>query len=405
MMKRLKSWLRFGRSERTANKRTQLIEPLEDRVLLSGGPRVLNIMPDNRGQVVITMDRALNPATVNTNSVKILIADSKGVFRAINDTVSYYAALNRITATAVVKANTVYRVLLYGTGTDAIKGADGSLLDGEFVAANKLSGNGVAGGNYYASTKTPASAVARFTSLFGAIDVKLFNVGTNATPYNVLDFLNYANNGKYDSTFIHRSVPGFVIQGGGYFVTSSNTVATISTYSYVTKNEAHANNPGNIRGTIAMAQVGTNADSASDQWFFNLADNRSNLDVQNGGFTVFGQIIGDAQSSLVFGLNVMDKIANLPIQQVGLQSPFDALPLFDYTSGAINPKKNLAIFSRIAMLVDIGAIPTGTTTAKAALAAQPLAATKAFSTTVIPADANLAAADSVLNKADASVLS
>jgi peptidyl-prolyl cis-trans isomerase A (cyclophilin A) len=42
-----------------------------------------------------------------------------------------------------------------------------------------------------------------------------------------------------------------------------------------------------------MAKVGNQPNSATNQWFFNLVDNASNLDVQNEGFTVFGQIIGD----------------------------------------------------------------------------------------------------------------
>ena len=31
--------------------------------------------------------------------------------------------------------------------------------------------------------------------------------------------------------------------------------------------------------------------SATNQWFFNLANNAANLDNQNGGFTVFGKVV------------------------------------------------------------------------------------------------------------------
>ena len=43
--------------------------------------------------------------------------------------------------------------------------------------------------------------------------------------------------------------------------------------------------------------------SATNQWFFNLANNASTLNFQNGGFTVFGRVANAA------GLAVMDRIA------------------------------------------------------------------------------------------------
>lgn len=47
----------------------------------------------------------------------------------------------------------------------------------------------------------------------------------------------------------------------------------------------------NLTGTLAMAKVGNNPNSATSQFFINLANNDANLDLQNGGFTVFGQIL------------------------------------------------------------------------------------------------------------------
>jgi hypothetical protein len=32
-----------------------------------------------------------------------------------------------------------------------------------------------------------------------------------ATPKNVANFLNYVNNNRYNATFIHRSLPGFIL--------------------------------------------------------------------------------------------------------------------------------------------------------------------------------------------------
>ena len=38
--------------------------------------------------------------------------------------------------------------------------------------------------------------------------------------------------------------------------------------------------------------------SATSEWFFNLADNSANLDLQNEGFTVFGQIITEGDDGV-----------------------------------------------------------------------------------------------------------
>lgn len=153
----------------------------------------------------------------------------------------------------------------------------------------------------------------QFQTVMGDITVELFD---ESTPQTVANFLRYVDEQKFNDTLIHRSVNNFVIQGGGYIYTDIGT-ERISTYDAVINEPVFAN----VRGTIAMAKLGGNPNSATSQWFFNLGDNTTNLDNQNGGFTVFGQVTE--------GMDVVDAIADLPRYQ---RNGFTDIPLRDWMS-------------------------------------------------------------------------
>ena len=172
------------------------------------------------------------------------------------------------------------------------------------------------------STASAASdlTVVRFHTTLGDIDVQLY---TDYTPNTTANFLGYVDRGNYTGSIVHRSAPGFVIQGGGYYITNNNQVSDVPTQSPVV-NEFHYSN---VRGTIAMAKLSSGPDTATSQWFFNLTDNSANLDNQNGGFTVFGYVRDSASQAVV------DAIAALQIFKGN--SPFDQLPVINYTSGAL----------------------------------------------------------------------
>jgi peptidyl-prolyl cis-trans isomerase A (cyclophilin A) len=138
------------------------------------------------------------------------------------------------------------------------------------------------------------------------------------TPATVENFLSYVNSGAYNNSIIHRSVPGFVIQGGGSFYDFS-ILDNIETTGTVNNEPVYAN----VRGTIAMAKQPGLPNSASSQYFFNLSNNNANLlDGDNGGFTVFGQVIGE-------GMAVVDAMAAIPRFNASTSLP--ALPLRNFS--------------------------------------------------------------------------
>ena len=178
--------------------------------------------------------------------------------------------------------------------------------------------------------------LAIFDTTLGTIPVLLT---PTTTPLTVANFLNYVSQGAYTNSIVHRSVPGFVWQAGGFQLTSTPSIIQTPTNAPV-QNEFGASN---IRGTIAMAKIGSDPNSATSQFFFNESDsNASNLDNQDGGFTVFGHVLGAA------GLAVMDAIAAVPVPSPGpFASPLDQIPLQNYTTGAVVTPANLILINSV----------------------------------------------------------
>ncbi|MBX3618194.1 peptidylprolyl isomerase [Nitrosomonas sp.] len=188
------------------------------------------------------------------------------------------------------------------------------------------------------SSFSQANPVACFNTNAGQFCIELFEADTPITTDN---FLNYVNSDAYTNGIFHRSVPGFVIQGGGYKIVESSsgkTLAAVNTFPPI-KNEFKISN---TRGTVAMAKVGGDPNSATSQWFINLADNSgppSQLDTQNGGFTVFGRIIFD-------GMNTIDAIEDLPISNINLGSNRSPAPIIG-SDGSVITVENLVTINHI----------------------------------------------------------
>jgi peptidyl-prolyl cis-trans isomerase A (cyclophilin A) len=177
-----------------------------------------------------------------------------------------------------------------------------------------------------------AQTVVTVTTPLGDFSIQLLD---ELAPITVSNFLNHVVDGRYNGTFIHRTEPGFVIQGGwlSYNPVSNNVVP-------LTTDDPILNEPvvSNTRGTVAMAKVDGNPNSATSQWFINLGDNTA-LDGSNGGFSVFGFVIGD-------GMTIVDQIANLPAQQVINGLGFN-VPLINYGGGGLQASNFVSVQTAI----------------------------------------------------------
>lgn len=118
-------------------------------------------------------------------------------------------------------------------------------------------------------------------------------------PKTVENFLQYVDSGYYNDTIFHRIIADFLVQGGGY-----STLDTAKTEGLrpPVENEARPTTR-HERGSIAMARIHRDRNSATSQFFINLDDNRK-LDRQY--YTVFGTVVQ--------GMDTIDRIGALPTE-------------------------------------------------------------------------------------------
>jgi len=142
----------------------------------------------------------------------------------------------------------------------------------------------------------------------------VINLFPDDAPISVENFLGYVNRGDYNESIIHRSVPGFVVQAGGF-----STVGLIPIQDPILNEFGRSN----LRGTVAYARQPEVVNSATSQFFFNVTDNVG-LDTVDGGFTVFGEVVS--------GMDLVDAINAVPTVNLNQDDnpdvgPFGEVPL------------------------------------------------------------------------------
>ena len=105
-------------------------------------------------------------------------------------------------------------------------------------------------------------------------------------PISVENFLGYVDAGAYDGTIFHRVIDNFMIQGGAFEPDMSQRQGKSGI-----KNE-WKNGLSNERYTVAMARLGNQPDSATNQFFINVGDNAFLDQPRDGaGYAVFGRVV------------------------------------------------------------------------------------------------------------------
>ncbi len=148
----------------------------------------------------------------------------------------------------------------------------------------------------------------------------VLELNAEKAPITVENFLGYVKKKHYDGTVFHRVIDGFMIQGGGFKLEGKDLVEKETGKGIVNEGK---NGLKNDRGTIAMART-NDPNSATAQFFINVADNAALNFPSNGGYAVFGKVVE--------GMDVVDKIkavttrgdarlgGDVPVDPITLQS-------------------------------------------------------------------------------------
>lgn len=178
--------------------------------------------------------------------------------------------------------------------TAAVAGPGGEKVD--------MHNGGAAEAMLVKSDQDPQHPIYEFETTHGKFVVRLDAEKAHLTVDN---FRNYAARGFYDLTIFHQLVKGSpqILLGGGY----TADLKEKKSFTPI-RNEAH-NGLKNRRGTIAMFHRPNDEDSATSQFFINIADNDSlnfkSRSPEGYGYCVFGEVTE--------GMDVLDRIAKTPV--------------------------------------------------------------------------------------------
>lgn len=173
-------------------------------------------------------------------------------------------------------------------------------------------------------TEAPAKEQLVYVTLKTSQGDIVLELNQDKAPKSVENFLKYVDGKHYDGTIFHRVIGNFMIQGGGFTadMTQKKTGAGV-------ENE-WKNGLKNVRGSVAMARLGSQPNSATAQFFINVNNNPFLDEPRDGaGYAVFGKVAS--------GMDVVDKIKavktgtkngmqDVPIDPVTITSAYRSKP-------------------------------------------------------------------------------
>jgi len=126
---------------------------------------------------------------------------------------------------------------------------------------------------------------------YGTVNIELY---PDKAPNTVCNFIKLIEDKAFDNSGIWRNHKGFVVQGGA----PNNDATASADFSIVGEYAANGfehNDLSHTEGVVSMARLGTDMDSASQQFFVCLSDACVQLD---GQYAAFGKV-ADAKSMKV----------------------------------------------------------------------------------------------------------
>ncbi len=180
-----------------------------------------------------------------------------------------------------------------------------------------------------AAKSLPEEPVFAIVTSMGVIKVRLFK----DTPRHRDNFEKLALAGYYDSLLFHRTIPGFMIQGGDPFTRDTNKVEFFGqggpdyTLPAEILNADGDTLHRHVRGALAAARRGDMAnpfrESSGSQFY--LVQDPARCAHLDGAYTVFGETVA--------GFNVIDRIASVKTDR------YDR-PVIDVRIISIRPDEN-----------------------------------------------------------------
>jgi len=173
-------------------------------------------------------------------------------------------------------------------------------------------------------TENPAKEQIVHVTLKTSMGDIVLELNQDKAPKTVENFLKYVDAKHYDGTIFHRVIGNFMIQGGGF----TPDMAQKKTGAGV-ENE-WKNGLKNVRGSVAMARLGNQPNSATAQFFINVNTNPFLDEPRDGaGYAVFGKVVA--------GMDIVDKIkavktgskngmGDVPIDPVTITSAYRSKP-------------------------------------------------------------------------------